>query len=74
MTPKKFCLLDTTGLIHIETHRDYDSIYKHCTGSNQTKFLQKRRETGYKALPLVKKIFVINVFWERENRFSPTSV
>ena len=40
--PMEQCLPNTTGLIHIETHRDYDSTHKTCTGSSQTQYHHHR--------------------------------
>lgn len=31
MTPKKQCLLDTVGLVHIRMHRDYGNARRTCT-------------------------------------------
>lgn len=45
-TPRKQYLLDTTGLIYIGIHRDYNSIPKSCTSSNQTKSQYGEREVG----------------------------
>jgi hypothetical protein len=37
MIPKKHCLLHTTGMMHIGTHRDCDSMHKMHIGSKETK-------------------------------------
>lgn len=35
--PRKRCLPDTTGMMYIQIHRDWDRTHRICTGSNRTK-------------------------------------
>lgn len=58
--------------MHILTHRDYKSMHKTFTGSNQTKILVLRKESEQKDLSIFKKLIAINIYWERKrkNQFS----
>lgn len=47
-----------------------DTMLKTCTDSSQTKVQLRDGERG-KFLPLTKKPFAIDTFWDRENLFSP---
>lgn len=63
-------LPDTTGLIHIWTHKDCDHQYRTCTSSSQTRPAM-RREGKHKVPVLTKKMFTTDPFKEKENQLPP---
>lgn len=70
MISRRQCLVDTTRLTHIGTHRHYDSIHNIYIVSNWTRWQHREREVDKKSHTLIKTPFAINIFWERGNHFS----
>lgn len=46
MIPRNHCFLNTTGMIHVWTQRECDSIRKTCTSSNQAKSQHGEGKSG----------------------------
>jgi len=55
---------------HTQTHKDGYSMCKTCTGQARLGYSTKGRSRP--RLPtLTKKLFVIDIHWQKENQFSP---
>lgn len=66
MTLRKLCPLNTTGLVHVQTHRGCSSTHRANTGVSHMD-PSAEREDGHRSPPLIKKLFVIGTYLKKEN-------